>query len=74
MIDDWNPTKDDLLKVERLINTDQLEYDDIKSEVIYLRDFYTQFSGDATRVSSARIMASKFVEELQDLLKIISKR
>lgn len=155
MIEDWNPSKDDLLKVERLINADQLEYDDliqrkksleydlsiiknqirtggqmnqsdydaicrnqdriikevrdiqepikiikkklrerqlmrdeikgfldgeirlyddVKAKVVYLRDFYTQFAGDATRVSSTRIMASKFVEELQDLLKIILKK
>tara|TARA_R100001480_G_scaffold41298_1_gene54071 strand:+ start:762 stop:1241 length:480 start_codon:yes stop_codon:yes gene_type:complete len=150
---DWDPTKEDLLKVERLINKYQIEYDTliqekrtkefdlskIKSELriggymkdevyhqlcrnqknlvteidalqpkinkvkaelrakhlmkeeirnhldenstvsdavekkIYeLRDVYTEFAGDATRVSSTRIMASKFVEEMQGLIKLIN--
>lgn len=36
-----------------------------------LRDKYLSFSADTTRVSSMRAMASKFVEEIQIILKAI---
>lgn len=148
-MEDWTPTKEDLLKVERLINSHQLEYEDlilqkktaevelakIKNKIrtrgkmpqgqydslaqnqdklnstvlqiqrlinpikeklrqkhlmaeeirviiqendkesdelinklVALRDKYNEFSSDGTRVGSTRIMASKFVEEINTLI------
>jgi seryl-tRNA synthetase len=40
-----------------------------KQKVVELRDKYSSFASDTTRVSSMRAMASKFVEEMQSLLK-----
>jgi len=40
-------------------------------ELIELRDKYMQFASDTTRVSSMRAMSSKFVEEIQAILKLL---
>jgi hypothetical protein len=40
-----------------------------KEYLIELRDKYTAFAADSTRVSSMRAMAAKFVEEVQIILK-----
>lgn len=42
----------------------------IQNELFMLRDKYLAFSADTTRVSSMRAMSSKFVEEIQGLLKL----
>lgn len=41
----------------------------VETDLVSLRDKYADFASDQTRVSSTRIMAAKFVEELNDLLK-----
>ena len=46
----------------------------IEERLVEIRDRYNAFSSDATRVSSTRIMASKFVEEVQDLLNLITTK
>ena len=45
----------------------------VETNIYELRDKYNEFSSDPTRVSSTRIMASKFTEELQTLIAIIEK-
>ncbi len=42
--------------------------DGVKSQIAALRKKYMQFSSDKTRVSSMRIMASEFVQELDALI------
>lgn len=44
---------------------------EIKSSLIELRDKYMAFAADTTRVSSMRAMSSKFVEEIQAILKTL---
>jgi hypothetical protein len=44
----------------------------IKETLLGLRDKYMSFASDTTRVSSMRSMASKFAEELQVVLKMLS--
>lgn len=41
---------------------------DIKLKLQKIRDKYMEFSSDTTRVSSTRVMASRFSEELQELI------
>lgn len=41
----------------------------IKDSLLELRDKYMSFAADTTRVSSMRAMSSKFVEEIQSILK-----
>lgn len=43
----------------------------IKENLICLRNEYQSFASDMTRVSSMRAMASRFVEEIQSILKLI---
>lgn len=43
----------------------------MKERLIKIRDHYLQFSGDNTRVSSMRIMASQFAEEIEALIKTL---
>ena len=75
-INDQIKEKNTLLEEIRVVLKDQ---DNIGSapakvvadQLINLRDKYMEFSSDTTRVSSTRIMASKFSEELNSLLKMI---
>lgn len=46
----------------------------IKEKLIEIRDRYNDFSSDETRASGTRIMASKFVEEVQELLNLITTK
>jgi len=63
---------------EKVIDIDKLKLkkakkpkDQIHEKLIELRDKYTAFSADTTRVSSMRAMSSKFVEEITMCLKFI---
>ena len=54
---------------ERLhLKIKQLPDSTVNDALIELRDKYSSFASDTTRVSSMRAMASKFVEEIQSLL------
>jgi hypothetical protein len=46
----------------------QLPNSSLNDSLVELRDKYSAFASDTTRVSSMRAMASKFVEEIQSLL------
>ena len=54
------------------ISAKKSNVDGIKEYLIELRDKYLSFSADTSRVSSMRAMSSKFVEEINQLIKKIS--
>ena len=43
----------------------------LKNMLINLKDKYIDFASDNTRVSSTRIMASKFANEIEQILKLM---
>lgn len=53
------------LQIKRIPN------EKVKHDLLELRDKYMSFASDTTRVSSMRAMASRFVEEIQFILKHI---
>ncbi len=68
--------KHSLIEEIRLVLKDQDNIGAVPAAVIYdqlvnIRDKYMEFSSDTTRVSSTRIMASKFSEELNSILRTI---
>lgn len=42
---------------------------DVVSQLVAMRDYYQNFSADATRVSSTRIMAAEFVGKLNPIIR-----
>lgn len=46
--------------------------DEVKDSLEALRDKYTSFAKDRSRVSSMRAMAAEFVEDLQETLKLLN--
>jgi len=75
--------EDSLKDVKKRIATHVAEVEDLKFQMkkipsegikdglLELRDKYLTFASDTTRVSSMRAMSSKFVEEIQAMLKLI---
>jgi len=45
--------------------------EEIKTRLVKLRDDYLQFSSDATRVSSMRVMASQVAEQIEAIIKTL---
>ena len=74
-----------IMKIKRELNSVNQEIDKarlqskkapndaIHQSLVDLRDKYMSFAADTTRVSSMRAMSSKFVEEIQSVLKIIKQ-
>ena len=46
---------------------------DIVAKLEALRDSYMEFASDQTRVGSTRVMASRFTEELQEIINSLNK-
>jgi hypothetical protein len=58
------------LKHNRSIETKE-EIERVISKIKLLKGKYTDFSKDRTRIASLRVMACEFIDDLNDLIKII---
>ena len=54
-----------------LVLDDNFDSNSILIEIINLRDKYVNFASDSTRVSSTRLMASRFAEDLDSIIKSV---
>lgn len=49
----------------------KISSEELVDKIVSFRKYYNDFASDATRVSSTRIMASRFAKDLQELLNIL---